>query len=103
MGYYTKFRLEVSRTTTQYDMAMLHYGSDEDFIASLLSFNPFEDDCKWYEHTFHMEDISKKYPSVLFALYGEGEEANDLWVAYYLNGKEQVYEAVITYPSFVEE
>jgi hypothetical protein len=49
-----------------------------------------------------MKKLSNKFRDVLFELYGEGEEWDDRWKHYYLNGKMQVCHANITvqYPEF---
>lgn len=44
---------------------------------------------KWYEHESDMLDISRKVPDVLFCLWGSGDDAEDLWKKYFLNGKMQ--------------
>lgn len=69
-------------------------------VVNFLSFNPFGDHCKWYEHTEDMRNVSKKYPNVLFTLTGNGEEPDDMWVKYFMNGKVQIEKAVITYGKF---
>ena len=44
--------------------------------------------------------MSKKYPKMCIALYGEGEDSNDRWVAYFKDGKSEVLEATINYLEF---
>lgn len=51
--------------------------------------------CKWYNWKEDMIDFSRKFPSVLFRLHGEGDEKSDIWDAYFLDGKSQVHEAKI--------
>ena len=72
-------------------------------VIDHLTYNPFNDQCKWYEHTEDMCRVSKKYPNVIFSLYGNGEEDGDMWVEYFMNGKFQVEKAVITYADFDPE
>jgi hypothetical protein len=69
-------------------------------VVNFLTFNPFGGQCKWYEHTEDMRNVSKKYPNVLFTLTGNGEEPEDMWVKYFMNGKVQIEKAVITYGKF---
>jgi len=69
-------------------------------VVNFLTFDPFDDQCKWYEHTEDMCRLSKEYPNVLFTLTGNGEESEDMWVEYFMNGKVQVENAVITYGKF---
>lgn len=73
-------------------------GIDE--VLSELDEDPFECETKWYEHEEEMLAVSRKYPSVLFTLQGQGEEADDLWRKYFYDGKVQRTEAVITFPPF---
>lgn len=57
---------------------------------------------KWYESTADMKEMSIRFEDVLFKLHGEGEEAGDLWDEYYLNGKHQRCNAILTYEPFDE-
>jgi len=50
---------------------------------------------KWYEWQPDMVKLSKKFRNVLFKLHGEGEENDDIWDAYFLNGKYQIKKARI--------
>jgi NAD+--asparagine ADP-ribosyltransferase len=69
-------------------------------VINLLSFSPFKEQCRWYDHEFDMRRVSKHYKDVLFTLKGEGEESEDLWVKYFLNGKMQTVVARITFDDF---
>ena len=62
----------------------------------------YGDDCKWYEHETEMLSLSRKFPTILFTLKGEGEVAGDLWIKYFKGGKIQVCVATITYDEFDE-
>jgi hypothetical protein len=53
--------------------------------------------------TDSIREMSLQFPDVLFTLSGEGEEGGDLWRAYYLNGKMQREEAVVTFGEFDPE
>jgi hypothetical protein len=53
--------------------------------------------------TDSIREMSLQFPDVLFTLSGEGEEGGDLWKAYYLNGKMQREEGVITFGEFDPE
>ena len=46
-----------------------------------------EQDSSWYDHETHMRSISAAWPTVLFTLAGRGDEPDDQWVRYHLNGK----------------
>jgi len=104
MGYRTQYSLElVVPNTVSYQY--------EDVISDLRSSNEgakyaLEEDgstaeeCKWYDHQEDMRAFSRKYPETVFVLKGEGEEAGDLWLRYFYNGKMQDAPANITYDAF---
>lgn len=58
------------------------------------------DPVKWCEHDNDMLEISKQVPNILFRLHGEGDESEDIWDCYYLNGKTQYCKAEITIPPY---
>ncbi len=105
MGYYTYYNLHIE-----------HVGTDtlEDLIDDLRDFSDgamygleedgtYADSCKWYEHEEDMVLFSKKHPKVVFKLEGKGEEAEDLWVKYFKNGKMQKCPARIVYDNYSED
>lgn len=57
----------------------------------------------WYEHDRDMIRLSKVFPEILFVLWGEGEEPEDLWKCYYLGGRMQEAPARVEYPPFDPE
>lgn len=59
-------------------------------------------DVKWYRWKDDMRDISKRYPDRLFQLDGQGEESDDLWRAFFKNGKSQICKARIVFDDFNE-
>lgn len=61
-----------------------------------------QDESKWYDHQEDLKAFSQKYPQHLFILKGKGEESGDIWMKYFLNGKVQVANAVITFEEFNE-
>jgi len=96
MGYYTVYSL--STDPPSYDI------SHEEQISELAGYiSCFDDTIKWYNWERDIREYSKRYPEVLFTLSGEGEEPDDLWQAYFKDGKMQHCQAVITYPPFDEE
>lgn len=91
MGYYTKFTIEAPQEVLLALEELSGYGylSDEGFVEG-----------KWYKHREHCKQVSQQFSDVLITVHGEGEEAEDLWVAYYLNEKEQMEKAIISYADF---
>lgn len=54
----------------------------------------------WYDWEEDMILLSKKFPDVLFKLHGTGDDPEDLWEAYFFDGKIQVCPVKITYDDF---
>lgn len=46
-------------------------------------------EAKWYDCENDMYELSRRWPEVLFDLRGDGEETEDLWEQYWLNGEVQ--------------
>ena len=57
-------------------------------------------EAKWYEHTEDLVKFSAKHPNILFTLHGDGEENDDVWNKYFLNGKVQIAKAEIQIAPF---
>jgi len=93
MGYYTNHKIIIENDENETILNEL---------IEIVGYDPFDDDCKWYEEPNDMKLISKRYPNVLFTLNGEGEESFDIWVKYYKNGKCQECIAELTFDKFDE-
>ena len=52
---------------------------------------------KWYEYEADMCLLSSKFPDVMFELSGQGEDSEDMWMAYFYQGKTQHCPAIITF------
>jgi len=100
MGYYTRYGLTVvdgeDNLIQEFreECVMANHAVDENGYTN--------DETKWYDHEKELKAFSKKHPSALFLLHGEGEEAGDLWDLYVKNGKSQTCKAEIVYPDFDE-
>ncbi len=55
---------------------------------------------KWYDHDRDVLRLSRAFPEILFVLWGQGEEAENLWKCYYFEGRMQEAPARIEYPPF---
>ena len=107
MGYMTFYILvvgdegqEISDGRRQEILAWLE--QDESFSSELEDFHEsgMNGYTKWYEHDQDMLRLSRTFSEVLFVLWGEGEEPEDLWKCYYLGGRVQEAPARVEYPSF---
>lgn len=115
MGYHTCYDLHVSNL--QYNTADAYTKSSsipdivcrqlEEYIEERGFFDPCGD-CgsgwstvaKWYDWEGDMITMSKTFPEVLFELHGVGDDSEDLWFAYFYQGKVQHCPAKIIYDDF---
>ena len=110
MGCYTRHNLEIKliENNNLIDLDTTEaYKIIEDLRNNCTSAYYAIDHCginnqptKWHESTKNLKTFSKNYPSYLFILSGEGEDTGDLWKTYFINGKHQISQAIITYPEF---
>lgn len=112
MSYYTDFTLSIEEGD---EVALEHYasilnGDDYPFLEVYarggLYDTPVEmvagGNAQWSSYDKDMRELSSNAPGELFTLYGCGEGDEDLWVAYYLDGKGCKSAAMITYEPFDE-
>ena len=104
MGYYTNFDLtmipeqnEEREIEIMRHVASKIYDKDTDDITGDMIKWCLSDEMKWYDHNYDMLEISKMFPDITFILYGEGEDHDDLWRAYYRNGEMEVVTARIIF------
>ena len=103
MGYYTIFKLSAKDSEITDDMKKelstinRDYFDNMNLIVELIE-GWFE--AKWYDYVDNMKMLSLKFPTIVFILEGDGEENEDIWVAYYMNVKVQHEKAKITYNYF---
>lgn len=60
---------------------------------------------KWYDHDKHMKDVSKLFPNDVLVLEGDTGRRGileDMWKAYYKDGKMQLCNAFVTFEPFDE-
>lgn len=114
MGYYTDYCLSF-KGTERLDKGSIVVGSyipEQDVLAIIEEvgrMNIFDDirydeifyaNAKWYDWENDMRLLSRKFPDIMFKLSGSGENEEDLWKAYFLNGSMQYCPAIITYEEF---
>jgi hypothetical protein len=94
MGYYTSHKLEIIEGNDN----VTDYKAE---IAEISGYSdPFDDNIKWYSHQKDMREYSKRHPKTVFELTGTGEEPDDMWIEYYLNGKMQRTVAKIIFDDY---
>jgi flavoprotein len=102
MGYCTCYSLSLKSVDQDEAYTILEdLAKDcEDAKYALDDEGKTNESVKWYDHEKDLKEFSKKYPEVLFELSGEGEESDDIWKKYFLNGKVQLCSAQIIFPEF---
>lgn len=85
MGYCSRFEYIIKGKIENFNMndAINQYFKEihgEDF-------DPFVENCKWYDHVQDMINFSKLYPEILFIIKRTGEGEEDIEKLYYNNGK----------------
>lgn len=95
MGYYTSFELGIEKGVEQDQDSLQKFLDD---IKNEVTFGEYDltiaelysgdsDSMKWYGWVEDMQSLSKSYPNLLIWLTGRGEEAGDIWKAWFRNGK----------------
>lgn len=113
MGYFTNFELNIYGVkdhgvinTTDFTISEEVY---DELLLEIEKMNLFSDgdledgwwvEATWYDWEKDMCLFSSKFPDILFCLNGEGENFDDIWKAYFLNGETQFCPGVITYDEF---
>lgn len=101
MGYYTCFNLKiVDEKDVELDKPEIIKeirGMFEVASWALDEDGDSEDSCKWYEWEKDMLEVSKKFPNNIFRMSGDGEESDDKWIVYIMNGKIQHCPVQISY------
>ena len=102
MGYYTNYYLTAKgypNPMTKGDAETLaediRNSTDLEYVSFHKNMGDYgyaieaDAEAKWYECEDDMYKLSKRWPGVLFDLRGDGEESEDLWEHYWLNGEVQ--------------
>jgi hypothetical protein len=102
MGYYTYFEITVPAKVDRDDIiekleVLSEYSFEKTGSNEKTKTFATADSCKWYSHESNMIELSEMFPKVLFQVDGDGEESDDIWRTYYLNGKTQSVEVKTVY------
>ena len=112
MGYGTRYHLDVNFVVNNIPVKLeddtpllsvieeLRQENEEAKYALEPDGGGSNSDARWYEHKADLTAFSAKHPGVLFTLHGEGEENDDIWTEYFLNGKVQVARATVQIAPF---
>lgn len=102
MSYQTTYTLHVHNTGNEkFETYIEILGTPEAVVEKVLNKEYiFAGEGSWRGFDSDMMKVSAFFPNVLFTLTGAGEEADDLWRAYFLDGKMQYVNAEIFYPAF---
>ena len=97
MGYYTRHEL----TIVSGDDYKTDYEQEINDISGYTDL--FNESVKWYGCEDDMKSYSKSHPNEVFCIKGEGEEAGDIWKAYFQNGKVFKTKAKLVFDDFSTE
>jgi len=106
MGYVTYHTLDVmtadnsSEHPLKYEIIEALRSENENAEYAHDEDGQTNNDAKWYESAEELKEFSLKYHDALFVLDGDGENSDDFWIAYILNGKAQMCRCRIEYDEF---
>lgn len=107
MGYTTSYTLEILDADAQH----LSQGRKRETIAKIKEFveegsdlhyvlTNNESPIKWHEWKEDMKKLSGIFQENVFRLDGEGEDATDIWTAWFCAGKSYTWKPDLTPPPF---
>lgn len=107
MGYYTYFELTMECSKEQEEQVKKYTDSftEEDehngawCLAELIQKGFVE--AKWYEFDKEFPEFAKKFPDVLFIVYGDGEDRDDIWEARFKGNEMETH--CVAMPPFTNE
>ena len=103
MGYYTDFYLKADNVSEKEADSIGQMLADFFTLESWGVENEWSGKDKWYDYESDMRAISEEFPDALFTIDGHGEDYEDIWRAWFKNGKMQFCEAQIVYADFDEQ
>lgn len=109
MGYYTSYTIQATGLENNLPISEERADAMKERLEAISGYT-FEGDIrenlytsesiKWYDCCRDMNQMSKEFPDLLFIVYGDGEETEDLWYCYHANGMFQFDEAEIRFAGF---
>lgn len=77
MGYYTYFTLSMEGPEDKIKEVENSDFDNNEYIKELVKNGNLE--AKWYDFETEFPAFAKRFPDVLFCVYGDGEESGDVW------------------------
>jgi len=94
MGYYTDYSLSAEPYRNRSGQTEENIKRLEEEVQKMNVFDYGGDyvsgwwaNAKWYDWEEDMALLSKRFPDFLFALEGSGEDLEDIWGVYFLDGR----------------
>lgn len=95
MGYYTDYNIKIIfHDSDKETVDKCYLELEERGILNGVT------GAKWYDHDSFFLEMSKRYRDIVFELTGLGEEREDTWKKYYVNGQVKKNYAKIVFPEF---
>ena len=98
MGYYTSYTLSVLEGEENLICKLREENESGDY--ALDEYGQSTNSCKWYSCQNDLVEFSNRHPKTLFLLEGIGEEPNDEWQLYILEGQVQRCVGQMVFPKF---
>lgn len=89
MGYYTDFSLTVDHAPGQTaDLEAIDDAirTNYDWVFDDMEFGSYYGTARWYDWRDDMVRLSRQFPKAVFYLEGHGENHDDIWGYYFMNG-----------------
>ena len=99
MGYYIYADLEV-KSKDEKEIIADFRNTYETAKHALDEYGGRNDEVSWTNYDTDLAEFSKKYPKVLFTMYGEGSGIMDFWVLYVKNGNYYMEWGKVSYPKY---
>lgn len=116
MGYYTAYNVEVCKadpkthnmiplpplmTKNEFvPQEVIDFFNQDHIELEFDDINSFSGYSKWYDWEKELTELSKKFPDLMFIAEGDGEDSDDLWIAWFNNGTSLYRRKYITHDDY---
>lgn len=101
MSYYTTYLLSCDSFIIEPDFPYSDPWKDLVEITTVPEI-VYDEEERWYQHEADMIELSKRHPTIMFTLEGEGEWQGDVWIKHFKDGKVKVRKVITRMPEFDE-